>query len=39
MGITLLLLDEMVRVLYNDSVIHAFIPANRASHYRPSLKA
>ncbi|CAF2071814.1 unnamed protein product [Brassica oleracea] len=33
MGITLLLLDEM------DSVIHAFIPANRASHYRPSLKA
>lgn len=23
----------------SDSVIHAFIPANRASHYRPSLKA
>uniref|UniRef100_A0A0D2ZUK4 Replication protein A 70 kDa DNA-binding subunit B/D first OB fold domain-containing protein n=1 Tax=Brassica oleracea var. oleracea TaxID=109376 RepID=A0A0D2ZUK4_BRAOL len=33
MGIRLLLLEEM------DSVIHAFTPANRASHYRPSLKA
>ncbi|KAL0695486.1 hypothetical protein Bca4012_062666 [Brassica carinata] len=31
MGITILLLDEL------DSVIHGFIPANRASHYRSSL--
>ncbi|KAL0740843.1 hypothetical protein Bca4012_082356 [Brassica carinata] len=31
LGITILLLDEM------DSVIHGFIPANRASHYRSSL--
>ncbi|CDY70274.1 BnaCnng67540D, partial [Brassica napus] len=27
MGITILLLDEL------DSVIHGFIPANRANHY------
>ncbi|KAF2598627.1 hypothetical protein F2Q68_00009222 [Brassica cretica] len=33
MGITILLLDEL------DSVIHGFIPANRASHYRPDLKS
>ncbi|XP_033135118.1 uncharacterized protein LOC117127995 isoform X1 [Brassica rapa] len=32
MGITILLLDEL------DSVIHGFIPANRANHYRSSLK-
>ncbi|KAH0908396.1 hypothetical protein HID58_031717, partial [Brassica napus] len=32
MGITILLLDEL------DSVIHGFIPANRASHYRNDLK-
>ncbi|CAN7092332.1 unnamed protein product [Brassica rapa subsp. narinosa] len=32
MGITILLLDEL------DSVIHGFIPANRASQYRPSFK-
>ncbi|XP_009134460.2 uncharacterized protein LOC103858789 [Brassica rapa] len=32
MGITILLLDEL------DSVIHCFIPANRANHYRSSLK-
>ncbi|KAL0877336.1 hypothetical protein Bca101_027041 [Brassica carinata] len=31
LGITILLLDE------KDSVIHGFIPANRASHYRSSL--
>ncbi|XP_018448437.1 uncharacterized protein LOC108819927 [Raphanus sativus] len=31
-GITILLLDEL------DSVIHGFIPANRASHYRNDLK-
>ncbi|CAN7000830.1 unnamed protein product [Brassica rapa subsp. trilocularis] len=28
-----------LRLGRTDSVIHAFIPANRASHYRPSLKA
>ncbi|CDY34255.1 BnaA01g24720D [Brassica napus] len=28
-----------LRLGMTDSVIHAFIPANRASHYRPSLKA
>ncbi|CDY09548.1 BnaC05g23710D [Brassica napus] len=33
MGITILLLDEL------DSVIHGFIPANRASHDRPDLKS
>ncbi|KAF3519746.1 hypothetical protein DY000_02061445 [Brassica cretica] len=33
MGITIILLDEL------DSVIHGFIPANRASHYRPDLKS
>ncbi|KAL0654961.1 hypothetical protein Bca4012_075545 [Brassica carinata] len=32
MGITTLLLDEL------DSVIHGFIPANRANQYRSSLK-
>ncbi|XP_048603915.1 uncharacterized protein LOC106379630 isoform X2 [Brassica napus] len=32
MGITILLLDEL------DSVIHGFIPANRANHYWFSLK-
>uniref|UniRef100_M4E8P0 DUF223 domain-containing protein n=2 Tax=Brassica campestris TaxID=3711 RepID=M4E8P0_BRACM len=32
MGITILLLDEL------DLVIHGFIPANGASHYRPNLK-
>ncbi|WZZ34257.1 hypothetical protein YC2023_017658 [Brassica napus] len=34
MGITVLLLDEKV-----NSVIHGFIPARRANHYMPSLKA
>ncbi|XP_048595665.1 uncharacterized protein LOC106354889 [Brassica napus] len=33
MGITLLLLDE------KNSVIHGFIPAGRAPHYRPFLRA
>ncbi|KAG5398172.1 hypothetical protein IGI04_019992 [Brassica rapa subsp. trilocularis] len=33
MGITILLFDEL------DSVIHSFIPANRASQYRSSLKS
>ncbi|KAL0775097.1 hypothetical protein Bca101_040249 [Brassica carinata] len=34
MGITVLFLDEKV-----NSVIHGFIPAGRANHYMPSLKA
>ncbi|CAN6913144.1 unnamed protein product [Brassica oleracea] len=44
MGITILLLDELLRIISNlfllflDSVIHGFIPANRASHYRNDLK-
>ena len=59
MGITILLLDELVRIVSDptfcfsdccnerlliffyflqDSVIHGFIPANRANHYRSSLK-
>ncbi|KAL0796002.1 hypothetical protein Bca101_067379 [Brassica carinata] len=37
MGIAVLFLDEKVKV--TDSVIHGFIPAGRANHYRPSLKA
>lgn len=32
MGMTIFLLDEL------DLVIHGFIPANGASHYRPNLK-
>ncbi|CAH8373682.1 unnamed protein product [Eruca vesicaria subsp. sativa] len=33
--------DEVLKFVFllHDSVIHAFILANRASHYRPSLKA
>ncbi|CAG7888383.1 unnamed protein product [Brassica rapa] len=34
MGITVLFLDEKVNL-----VIHGFIPAGRANHYMPSLKA
>ncbi|KAL0834313.1 hypothetical protein Bca101_086202 [Brassica carinata] len=34
MGITVLFLDEKV-----NFVIHEFIPARRANHYMPSLKA
>uniref|UniRef100_A0A0D3E8Z4 Uncharacterized protein n=1 Tax=Brassica oleracea var. oleracea TaxID=109376 RepID=A0A0D3E8Z4_BRAOL len=34
MGITVLFLNEKL-----NSVIHWFIPAGRANHYRPSLKA
>uniref|UniRef100_A0A0D3BF45 DUF223 domain-containing protein n=1 Tax=Brassica oleracea var. oleracea TaxID=109376 RepID=A0A0D3BF45_BRAOL len=34
MGITVLFLDEKV-----NSVIYGFIPARRANHYMPSLKA
>nr|VDD55055.1 unnamed protein product [Brassica oleracea] len=34
MGITVLFFDEKV-----NSVIHGFIPAGRANHYMPSLKA
>ncbi|KAL0747439.1 hypothetical protein Bca101_029441 [Brassica carinata] len=34
MRITVLFLDEKV-----NSVIHGFIPAERANHYMPSLKA
>uniref|UniRef100_A0A0D3EAQ9 Replication protein A 70 kDa DNA-binding subunit B/D first OB fold domain-containing protein n=1 Tax=Brassica oleracea var. oleracea TaxID=109376 RepID=A0A0D3EAQ9_BRAOL len=34
MGITVHFLDEKV-----NSVIHGFIPARRANHYKPSLKA
>uniref|UniRef100_M4F5B2 Replication factor A C-terminal domain-containing protein n=1 Tax=Brassica campestris TaxID=3711 RepID=M4F5B2_BRACM len=43
MGITLLFLDEKVRIQFTlrlqNSVIHRFIPAGRSPYYRPLLKA